>query len=125
MLAPSELAVTISLYWVKRRNHGGSAAAGGSTQGSTPGPPTTFMLGGRKGNWRASLWLSASCRWSCWPYSQPRTGVVNRYPGIVSDRTPLAHVHIVHAVGSLNSFEKTKQNAICLVLAKDYVGKRI
>jgi hypothetical protein len=42
--------------------------------------------------WWASLWLSASCCWSCWPYSQLRTGVVNRLPGIVSNRTPLAHV---------------------------------
>ncbi len=42
--------------------------------------------------WRASLRLSVGCRWSCWPYSQPRTGVVNRHPGIVSDRTPLARM---------------------------------
>ena len=30
------------------------------------------------------------CRCSCWPYSQPRTGVVNGLLGIISDRTPLA-----------------------------------
>lgn len=59
------------------------------------------MLGGgglfaRPKIWRASLWLSASCVWSCWSYSQPRTGLVNRLPGIVSNRTPLAHVpHII------------------------------
>jgi hypothetical protein len=72
------------------------------------------MLGRRKGNWRASLWLSASCHWSCWPYSQPRTGVVNRLPGIVSDRTPLALVHLVHGVdkSELFSIKKTERRLL-------------
>ncbi len=40
--------------------------------------------------WWASPRFSAGRNWGSWSYSQPRTGVVNRYPGIVSDRTPLA-----------------------------------
>ena len=74
MLAPPQLLVTISLYLVKRRRRGGFAATGDSV----PGPLTTFSLGWGEKRWRASLWRSASCHWSCWPYSQPRTGVVNR-----------------------------------------------
>ena len=42
--------------------------------------------------WWASLRLSVGCRWSCWFLAQPRTGVVNRYPGIDSNRTPLARM---------------------------------
>jgi hypothetical protein len=40
MLAPARCAVTISLYWVKRRRHGGFAAAGNSV----PGPLPTFSV---------------------------------------------------------------------------------
>jgi len=40
MLAPPELFVTISPYWVKKRNHGGWAAAGDSV----PGPLPTFSV---------------------------------------------------------------------------------
>src|ERR1017187_8279324 len=40
MLAAPELLVTISLYWVKRRKHGGFAAAGDSV----PGPLPTFSV---------------------------------------------------------------------------------
>jgi len=48
-----------------------------------------------KTTWWASRWFSASRRWVCWPYSQPRTGVANRLPGIVSDRIPLARMRFV------------------------------
>jgi len=91
MLTPPQLLVTINLYWVKKS---------WLLRFASPQEPsrfldlrTTFMLGeGTQRIWMASLWLSASCQWSCWPYSQPRTGVVNRCPGIVSDRTPLARM---------------------------------
>ena len=86
VLAATCWLVTINLYLVKRRMHGGFAADGNSV----PTPLASFRLG-RGQKWRASLWLSASCRWSCWP-SQPRTGLANRCPGIVRDRTPLARV---------------------------------
>src|SRR5262249_32210430 len=80
-----------------------------SAVGFAPRPPTTFTLGdfalrvyttkfrirvnrtSRLREWWASLWVSTRRCWSGWPYSQDRTGVVNRLPGIrVSDRTPLA-----------------------------------
>jgi hypothetical protein len=101
--------VTINLYFVKKRTplrrfapqHGALfvRAAGDSV----PRPLTTFTLRESTFNgkinlnpnpnkiWRASLRVSTGRIWGSWPYSQPRTGVVNRLPGIVSDRTPLAH----------------------------------
>jgi hypothetical protein len=62
---------------------------------SVPGPLTTFMLRDERiKTWWASLRFSVGCCWICWSYSQPRTGVVNRLPGICdSDRTPLARCH--------------------------------
>jgi len=92
--------VSIILYFVKRRNplrrfapqYAARCARAAGT--SVPGPLTTFMLRDERiKTWWASLRLSVGCRRICWSYSQPRTGVVNRLPGICdSDRTPLAHV---------------------------------
>jgi hypothetical protein len=56
---------------------------------------------GERGDWWASHWLSASCRWRCRP-SQPRIGLGNRFPGFWSDRTPLAHRHTVRSSECIN-----------------------
>jgi hypothetical protein len=117
MLTPAQLAVTINLYLVKRRRHGGFAAAGDSV----PGPLTTFRLGKGK-RWRASRRVWPGCRWSCWPYSQPRTGVVNRLPGIVSDRIPLAFTFPSHLT-SLGFCERKKQNGETQICRKEYVSE--
>src|SRR5579864_4707573 len=93
--------VAIILYFVKKRNPlrrfaPQIAARSARDDGdSVPEPLTTFMLRDERIKiWWASLRRSVGCRWICWSYSQPRTGVVNRFPGIYdSNRTPLARFH--------------------------------
>jgi len=87
------------------RTKGARRCAPGLNVGALPRTPTSFTLSGprfagleviigvcfgKELNWRASRWLSTSRRWRCRP-SQPRIGLVNRLPGLWSDRTPLAH----------------------------------
>jgi hypothetical protein len=100
MLAPAELAVSINLYLVKRRTptplrrftpqHVARFAR--AAESSALRLSTTFMLRDSspkininphsKTNplkiWWASPRVSAGRNWGSWPYSQLRTGVVNR-----------------------------------------------